>query len=154
MVELPLDLSRPLSEQVLFVDDELWVPLCIVNGNIHILPGVPRLFKALLTGYLPTLRQKLADENGQGDYRVTISTPLPESEVAGYLTKLAKEVEGKGVKVGSYPGDQIRDNVVTLVGKDRGFIDSIVPDVEEKIQGRRLSSEELAAEGEAEQKEK
>jgi molybdopterin-biosynthesis enzyme MoeA-like protein len=154
MVELPLDLSRPLSDQVLFVSEELWVPLCIVNGNVHILPGVPRLFKALLTSYLPTLRKKLADANGQGDYRVTISTPLPESEVAGYLTRLAKEVEAKGVKVGSYPGDQIRDNVVTLVGKDRGFIDSIVTEVELQVKGRRLSAEELAKETEEDQKEK
>lgn len=43
MVELPTDESRDLSEQVIFPQDDLWVPVAVVNGNIHILPGVPRL---------------------------------------------------------------------------------------------------------------
>lgn len=45
MVELPIDESRDLSKQVLFPRDDLWVPVAVVNGNIHILPGVPRLCK-------------------------------------------------------------------------------------------------------------
>lgn len=43
MVELPVDESRDLGKQVLFPHDDLWVPVCVVNENIHILPGVPRL---------------------------------------------------------------------------------------------------------------
>ena len=43
MVELPIDESRGMDKQVLFPRDELWVPVSVVNGNIHILPGVPRL---------------------------------------------------------------------------------------------------------------
>jgi len=43
MVELPTDASRPLAEQFLFPCKELWVPIAVVNGNVHILPGVPRL---------------------------------------------------------------------------------------------------------------
>jgi hypothetical protein len=45
MVELPTDESRPLEKQFLFPRDELWVPVAVVNGNVHILPGVPRLCK-------------------------------------------------------------------------------------------------------------
>lgn len=45
MVELPTDASRPLAEQFLFPCKELWVPIAVVNGNVHILPGVPRLCK-------------------------------------------------------------------------------------------------------------
>ena len=47
MVELPIDESRDLAKQVLFPVEELWVPVSVVNGNVHILPGIPRLCKSL-----------------------------------------------------------------------------------------------------------
>lgn len=43
MVELPIDDKRDISKQVLFPQSDLWVPVSVVNGNVHILPGVPRL---------------------------------------------------------------------------------------------------------------
>lgn len=43
MVELPIDESRDLSEQFLFPHDDMWVPVVVVNQNVHILPGVPSL---------------------------------------------------------------------------------------------------------------
>lgn len=43
MVELPIDINRDQSKQVLFPCKDLWVPVSVVNGNVHILPGVPRL---------------------------------------------------------------------------------------------------------------
>jgi molybdopterin-biosynthesis enzyme MoeA-like protein len=45
MVRLPTDETRDLTSQFLFVSDNLWVPISVVNGNIHILPGVPSLCK-------------------------------------------------------------------------------------------------------------
>lgn len=45
MVELPTDESRDLADQFLFPHEELWVPVSVVNRNIHILPGVPLLCK-------------------------------------------------------------------------------------------------------------
>lgn len=65
----------------------------------------------------PHIMQRLVDPEGKGTYRVIISTPLPESSVAGYLTELAARVEPKGVKVGSYPHWERSRNTVTLVGK-------------------------------------
>lgn len=47
MVYLPIDESRDLAKQALFTRDDLWVPISVVNGNIHILPGVPKLCKLL-----------------------------------------------------------------------------------------------------------
>src|SRR2546423_3769567 len=73
MVQLPIDESRSIEDQVLFVQDELWVPISVVNGNIHILPGVPRLFEALLDGMKPLLLPRLADPEGQGTYRILFS---------------------------------------------------------------------------------
>lgn len=60
---------------------------------------------------------RLTDPEGKGIARVIISTPLPESEVAAYLTELAELVEPKGVKVGSYPRWGKKRNTVTLVGR-------------------------------------
>lgn len=47
MAELPTDKNRDLEKQFLFPCEEqgMWVPVAVVNGNIHILPGVPRLCK-------------------------------------------------------------------------------------------------------------
>lgn len=71
----------------------------------------------LLDGLKPALEPRLTSPGGKGITRVLISTPLPESLVAPYLTELAARVEPQGVKVGSYPRWNHKRNTVTLVGK-------------------------------------
>ena len=142
MVELPLDDSQDEKDQVLFVKEDLWVPISVVNGNIHILPGVPRLFEALLDGMKPLLLPRLIDPEGQGTYRLLFATPLAESEVASYLTGLAAKVEPRGIKVGSYPRWGKKRNTVTLVGRDKAYMDSLIPEVEQNIDGRRVQTED------------
>lgn len=141
MVELPLDDNIPDEDQVIFVDSSLWVPVSVVNGNIHILPGVPRLFEAMIDGMKPRILPRLTDPEGKGVLRILISTPMAESAVAGYLTELAAKAEFKGVKVGSYPRWGKDHNTVTLVGRDVEFMESLVPEVEKAVQGRRVSVE-------------
>jgi len=141
MVELPTDESRDTSKQFLFPHDDLWVPIAVVNGNVHILPGVPRLFERLLDGLKPLIIPRLVDPEGKGTHRIIISTPLAESAVAPFLTQLAAKVEPKGIKVGSYPRWGKKRNTVTLVGRDEAYLDSIVKEVEEGVQGRRVSTE-------------
>lgn len=141
MVELPIDDAVPDEDQVIFVSEALWVPVSCVNGNVHILPGVPRLFEAMLDGLKPRLLPRLTDPEGKGVLRILISTPLAESAVAGYLTELAAKTEPKGVKVGSYPRWGKDHNTVTLVGRDREFMESLVPEVEAAVQGRRVAVE-------------
>ncbi|KAK1773545.1 MoaB/Mog domain-containing protein [Copromyces sp. CBS 386.78] len=141
MVELPTDVNRDPAKQFLFPCEELWVPVAVVNGNVHILPGVPRLFERLLDGLKPYIQPRLVDPEGKGIARVTISTPLPESAIAAYLTELAGRVEPKGVKVGSYPRWGEKHNTVTLVGKDKAFLDSIAPEVCHYIKGRIVATE-------------
>ena len=139
MVKLPYDEKRPDDEQVLFVKDDLWVPISVVNGNIHILPGVPRLFEALLTGLKPVILPRLTDPEGKGTYRILFSTPLAESSAAPYLTELSEKVASKGIKVGSYPRWGKKRNVVTLVGTDREYMDSLVTEVEKAVDGKRVT---------------
>jgi molybdopterin-biosynthesis enzyme MoeA-like protein len=141
MVELPLDEKAADEDQVIFVDETLWVPVSCVNGNIHILPGVPRLFEAMLDGLKPRILPRLTDPEGKGVLRILITTPMAESEVAGYLTELANKVEPKGVKVGSYPRWGKDHNTVTLVGRDRDYMESLVPEVEAAVKGRRVAVE-------------
>lgn len=141
MAQLPIDNSRSLSSQVLFPCDDLWVPVCCVNGNIHILPGIPRLFQKLLEGLQPILLPRLDDPNGEGVVRILISTPLAESEVAGFLSELAERVADKGVKVGSYPRWGKSRNTISLVGRDKEFMESLVDEVEKNVRGKRVSVE-------------
>jgi molybdopterin-biosynthesis enzyme MoeA-like protein len=141
MVELPIDDNITDEDQVLFVSEGLWVPVSVVNGNIHILPGVPRLFEAMMDGLKPRILPRLTDPEGKGVLRILISTPMAESAVAGYLTELAAKAEPKGVKVGSYPRWGKDHNTVTLVGRDREFMESLVPEVEAAVKGRRVAVE-------------
>ena len=138
MVELPLDEKRDMDKQVLFVNEELWVPVACVNGNVHILPGVPRLFEKLLDGLTPKIMPRLEDPAKSKMNRIMISTPMSESAVAGYLTELQSRVDEKGVKVGSYPRWGKSTNTVTLVGKDMEFLDSLVDEVAKNVQGHRV----------------
>ncbi|KAK4108474.1 molybdopterin binding domain protein [Canariomyces notabilis] len=114
MVELPTDPKLPLAKQALFPCEDLFVPVAVVNENLHILPGVPVLFDKLLYGLTPSILSRL----GQPLFRASISTPLPESAIADYLTTLASRLEPRRIKVGSYPqiGKDAK-NTVTLVGK-------------------------------------
>lgn len=142
MVELPWDSHLSEPQQALFVADDMWVPISIVNGNIHILPGVPRLFEGLLTHLKPLLLPRLTNPEGKGIYRFLFSTPLPESAVAPFLTELAGRVGGRDVKVGSYPRWNKKRNTVTLVGGDKGFMEGLVGEVEEGVQGKRVMTED------------
>ncbi|KAJ5159899.1 uncharacterized protein N7482_006903 [Penicillium canariense] len=142
MVELPFDPAIPAEQQGLFVADDMWVPVAVVNGNVHILPGVPRLFERLLLNLKPHLVPRLSDPEGKGTFRFMFSTPLPESAVAPYLTELAAKVEPRGVKVGSYPRWGKKRNTVTLVGADKAFLESLVPEVEVGVQGKRVAKED------------
>jgi len=141
MVELPTDDARDVNMQALFPWEDLWVPIAVINGNVHILPGVPRLFEKLLDGMKPSLLPRLTDPEGKGIHRILISTPMSESAVAAYLTELAARVEPKGVKVGSYPRWEKSKNTVTLVGRDLEYLESLIPEVEKNVQGRHVMAE-------------
>ncbi|RAL14063.1 flavin adenine dinucleotide pyrophosphatase [Aspergillus homomorphus CBS 101889] len=142
MVELPHDATVAEEEQAVFVADDMWVPIAIVNGNVHILPGVPRLFERLLEHLKPSLLPRLLNPEGKGIYRYLFSTPLAESDVAPYLTELAARVADRGVKVGSYPRWGNKRNTVTLVGTDKALMDELIPEVEANVDGKKVVRED------------
>lgn len=142
MAELPYDPALPADSQTLFVADDLWVPIAVVNGNVHILPGVPSLFERLLLNLKPLLVPRLTNPEGTGAFRFLFGTPLPESAVAPFLTELAAKVEPKGVKVGSYPRWGKKWNTVTLVGADKAYLESLVAEVEAGVEGKLVVKED------------
>ncbi|OJD23759.1 hypothetical protein ACJ73_04886 [Blastomyces percursus] len=142
MVHIPVDEAIPLKDQALFVADDLWLPVSIVNGNVYILPGVPLLFERLCNALKPLLQPRLADPDGEGTHRLMFATPLYESTIAPYLTELAARVEPHGIKVGSYPRWGKKRNTVTLVGKDLKYMESLIDEVEKNVEGRRVMKED------------
>ncbi|KAF8545200.1 MoaB/Mog domain-containing protein [Trichophaea hybrida] len=128
--------------KIIFVVPDLWVPIAIVNYNVHVLPGIPRIFVQLLEGLRDVFRAEGRVDMSQKATRVVISSPLPESEVAEYLTALQERVAAKGVKVGSYPKWGRKMNTVTLVGTDTEFVESLVEEVERETKGTRVTGEE------------
>lgn len=63
MVELPTDDAIPAEKQFLFPREDLWVPVAVVNGNVHVLPGVPRLCKSLLLYlFTPHVKRKIVPQ--------------------------------------------------------------------------------------------
>ncbi|KAJ3371106.1 hypothetical protein GGF31_003529 [Allomyces arbusculus] len=117
----------------------LWVPLCVVNGNVHILPGIPRLFQAMLAHYLPDL----ANRDGLGTepfYRRAINTNRGEGDIADALTAIQNQYAADGIKIGSYPtfgafkqgGYRV---CVTVVGRNVSLVDQVAQAIAVAIDG-------------------
>jgi hypothetical protein len=64
-------------------------------------------------------------------------------------------VSPKGIKVGSYPRWGKKRNTVTLVGTDKELMESLIPEVEAGVDGKRVMAEdEMDTEDEGEHKDK
>lgn len=88
--------------------DTLPIPVVVVNGNIYILPGIPRLFTTLL--------DSLKLDTGVRFYRLELSTDRREDEFADVLTQIQNQYED--VKIGSYPDYDRKEVVVSVSGAD------------------------------------
>jgi molybdopterin-biosynthesis enzyme MoeA-like protein len=45
----------PAHAEVLFVGEDMWVPVCRLEGKLCVFPGIPVLFKKMLHGLTPYL---------------------------------------------------------------------------------------------------
>lgn len=45
----------PANAEVLFIGEDVWVPVCRLEGKLCIFPGIPNLFKKMLRGLTPYL---------------------------------------------------------------------------------------------------
>lgn len=116
--------------------EDLWVPVVVVNKNVHVLPGIPRLFEQLLESLKPHF-QSLVGENNKY-HRVQIATKLTEGDIASFLSDLQDKFTSQQIKIGSYPNWGEKDGarvVVSVVGKDQDLVDSIGNNVVDGISG-------------------
>lgn len=127
------------NAEVIFPTDKLWVPVVRMQGKLCILPGVPRLFEALIDGLQPYVP---LDPNRPRPYRVLIHTRLPESNISPFLAELTKQCKEKNIKVGSYP--KWNNGVdVSLIGNDWDELEKLIPHVEKEVQGKLIESGQL-----------
>ncbi|KAJ3355987.1 hypothetical protein HDU83_002272 [Entophlyctis luteolus] len=128
--------TLPSPSRICFPSKDLWVPVVTVNENVHIFPGVPRLFQQLVTRFV---ENEIVPANvGMKRYiRREIGTEKPESEIMEVLIQWQKRAEKLGVKIGSYPkfapvetkssdGNVVKLRVVvSAVGTDPEAVESI-----------------------------
>ncbi|KAE8213565.1 hypothetical protein CF327_g2933 [Tilletia walkeri] len=128
--------------EVIFPTPTLWVPVVRMAGKLCILPGVPRLFEALLDGLVPYIS---IDKDAPRPYRVLVRTKLPESSIAPFLTKLAERVKAEDIKVGSYP--KLFQHVeVSLIGTDLDALKKYGDEVAKELDGEIIASGKLGEE--------
>ncbi|KAI8992480.1 MoaB/Mog domain-containing protein [Pilobolus umbonatus] len=125
--------------------EDLWVPVVVVNENIHVLPGIPRLFEGLLHSLRPHFEEMIG--GGQQFYRVQIATKYPEGKIASFLSDL--QDRSTDIKIGSYPnwgtGKDGARVVVSVVGKDEAMVKSIGDEIVEGIAGWITPGKEIIA---------
>ncbi|CDS01289.1 uncharacterized protein SPSC_00581 [Sporisorium scitamineum] len=125
--------------EVIFPTENLWVPVVRMAGKLCILPGVPRLFEALIDGLEPYIP---LDPHRQLPYRILIHTRLPESNISPFLVQLTEKCKPLHIKVGSYP--KWNNGVdVSLIGTDLKLLQQLIPQVEQNVQGKLVESRQL-----------
>ncbi|KAF8210102.1 MoaB/Mog domain-containing protein [Mycena galopus ATCC 62051] len=105
----------PERAEILFVAEDIWVPVVRLESKLCIFPGIPSLFQKMLTALTPLLPLPPRTERPS---RIQVFTERPESMIAPYLTKLQTRLRPHGIQVGSYPvlGQGV---FVSLIGRDR-----------------------------------
>lgn len=135
--------TLPTGDNVenIYIADDLWVPVVCINGQVHILPGVPQIFERMLDGLKGHVQDHLAAGGKQS--RRFVSTKMKESDIATYLTKLQNDV-GKTIKIGSYPHMKIGTVTVSIIGpsEEDAKLKEIVKDVEKNLAGQEISAEQ------------
>eukprot|EP01089_Gocevia_fonbrunei_P014774 TRINITY_DN4130_c0_g1_i1.p1 TRINITY_DN4130_c0_g1~~TRINITY_DN4130_c0_g1_i1.p1 ORF type:complete len:195 (+),score=48.83 TRINITY_DN4130_c0_g1_i1:48-587(+) len=132
----------PEGSTVLHTPELDWLPLCIVENQCYILPGVSDLFTKLLhlnSDNLPTSSTKFSRE--------LIGVPMWEGDIADKLSTIAAEY--KQLSIGSYPmSASQRENsketgeeclvVVSIEGTDAEAVTKVKDIVTEEFKGRTL----------------
>ncbi|KAJ7115778.1 MoaB/Mog domain-containing protein [Mycena epipterygia] len=105
----------PDRAEIIFVAQDLWVPVVRLEDKLCIFPGIPSLFQKMLNALTPFLP---LPPRAERPLRIQVFTERPESMIAPYLTNLQSRLRPHGIQVGSYPvlGQGV---FVSLIGRDR-----------------------------------
>lgn len=137
MAELP-------EECETFWTEGLWVPLCCVEENVFVLPGIPRLFAWMLD----TVPKARLGEVGKRVRRVVFCN-VGEGDVADVLLEVRERWADVGI--GSYPATnavarRVYRTMVTLEGDAEGEVVGAAEWVQGKV-GGWVAEDVLGAEG-------
>lgn len=118
--------------EILFTAPQLWVPVVRMRGRLCILPGIPRLFEALLDSLEPYVP---IDPNRPRPYRMLIHTTKPESNITPFLIELTDRCKAEDIKVGSYPNFGVGVDV-SLIGTNLERLQELAQEVEQRLDAK------------------
>ena len=128
---------------------ETWVPWVVLGGNVNILPGVPSVFKHMLS----RAEHRFA---GPTIHRRLVQTERGEGDIAEALTAIQEAVREQGISIGSYPKARRGGNndkpwthhvVVSIEGNDMVEVTRAAYDVAKATAGRMMTEQETAVAG-------
>ncbi|KAI8096658.1 MoaB/Mog domain-containing protein [Halteromyces radiatus] len=125
----------PIPSEKIRGHDKLPIPVVVVNKNVYILPGIPRLFQLLLDSLSDHINARLQQQ--QSFHRRQVATKQSEIWIADILSQLQKSVQQDQIKIGSYPtwNDSSAKVIVSIVGKDIVKVDQVTKQIMEHIDG-------------------
>lgn len=131
-----------------YVSDDLWVPVCSINSQVFVFPGIPQLFEKMLNGLKPILTDlfKLSNINESNNFiRFFVTTKLTESMISHGLSIIQDEADkvSSEIKIGSYPHFGMGFNTISILGelKDKDYLRTIVKNCIEQFDGCEITEE-------------
>ncbi|GEQ72009.1 hypothetical protein JCM33374_g5695 [Metschnikowia sp. JCM 33374] len=141
--------SKDVSVSKLFTDQSLWVPIVGINEQVYILPGVPQLFKKLLTSLGASVKDRVISEKFT---RFFVKTTTGESSLAPYLSALQDQCNSKHgngkIKLGSYPHMNWKINTISIIGDSSVSLEDLRIVVEEVLANIGENASEISVEEE------
>lgn len=135
--------SKGVWVDTIYTNKFSWVPIVVLNHQVHIFPGIPQLFESMLNGLLPHIKHRIMNDEL---VRYYVATHMRESEMAPYLSRKQKESDHLGIKIGSYPHVNHGLNTVSIIGNinENKFIRELVKDIVKNVKGDEISKEQEA----------
>ncbi|KAL7411079.1 MoaB/Mog domain-containing protein [Mrakia frigida] len=130
------------GSEVIFVEQDKWVPVVRLQGRLCIFPGIPALFTSLLVALTPYLSLPPDTEK---PFRHLVHTEMAESNIAPGLGRLAEEVRKEGIRVGSYPALQ-KGVTISLIGKNQERLKELEQRIVQEFEGTVIKAGKLGAE--------
>lgn len=131
-----------------YVSDDLWVPVCSINSQVFIFPGIPQLFEKMLNGLKPILAELFQCSNvaqSNNFVRFYVTTKMTESMISHGLSVLQEDAKtvSDEIKIGSYPHFGMGFNTISILGDDkhRDYLRTIVTNCIEQFDGVEITEE-------------
>lgn len=137
----------PHPSRHLRANSKFLIPVVVVNNNVYMLPGVPRLFRLLVDSIQEHMEQLISEHTGKQArpfIRIEVATQRGEADIASALTTIQEQVRDQDIKVGSYPVDSKDFRVViSIVGRDTTAVQKTASHIIHATNGWEIKSSRL-----------